>query len=309
MFTCLNAPTCCENCESGFDGADGDLDARPVFDEVFDEQVIQRGVVSDEECRSSKGLFMKMSNGAGHGVLASVGNRDMLRHRAIRVTEAEDFHSKESRHEIRRPTLSETGRTASSMLGTPACLYQAEESDPIDRFLLRCIRELDEYSRATLLLRRRGPGRYEIDGRSVTLCFAVPGDPSSIVVIEEGSREIPELLLPAYLQQAAHVAVSLGGEQARSLRRQQMSFSSLDVKTPCCLREDSLRAGDRHAAMRVACEESRLREQTMQAAKAQMSRSPSRQSDPFSPLRSLNASPLPSGSPRATYLPDGSPRL
>mmetsp|Transcript_48342 Transcript_48342/g.90528 ORF Transcript_48342/g.90528 Transcript_48342/m.90528 type:complete len:121 (+) Transcript_48342:1-363(+) len=106
-------------------------------------------------------------------------------------------------------------------------------------------------------------------------------DPSSVTVIEEGAApggQKEETPLPAYLQLAAHVAVSLGGEQARSIRRLQKSFDTPGFKTPTCQVDDGLQNDDRTLAMRVACQESRLREVSAQAAKARL--------DSISPVRS-----------------------
>lgn len=266
-FSCTSRPECCDGSEIGYEGTDDDLNAAPIFDEIL----VVRGL------REGPPEFMR-----NHPALGPSGE--------LLLPAFPDARSTDDKRRLHRRAVAETShifldqeRIGSAMLGTPACLYQADQTDPIDVLLLRSVRALDEYSRATLLIRRRAPGSYEIDGRRVYLRLGNVMDPSSVTVVEEGAAPgaQEETPLPAYLQLAANVAVSLGGEQARSIRRLQKSFDASGLNIPLVNNTsdlDSLQNGDRTTAMRVACQESRFREASALAAKARL--------DSISPVRS-----------------------
>lgn len=153
----------------------------------------------------------------------------------------------------RAASMVESAEKGGQVFGSPACLYHAHPGDPLDEGLVHSLKFLDEYSKATLILRRLQQGRYEIDGRLCTLRFD-EYDVKEILVWEDGSDE--ELLLPAYLNQAANVAVSLS--KPLSAKARQPSFSAYDA-AGSRLNED-IDDYSRTHSMEVACMQAKLRQ-------------------------------------------------
>merc|ERR1712110_1412449 len=98
-----------------------------------------------------------------------------------------------------------------STMAQAACHYSGDPSDPMDMMLTRCLFSLDKPTAARLLVRRLGPGRYEIDGRQVSMRWSGKFDSSSLFVREDQVGDSSELPVLAYLAQAAHVAASMSG--------------------------------------------------------------------------------------------------
>merc|ERR1719379_2372282 len=77
---------------------------------------------------------------------------------------------------------------------------------------------MDRGSSSKLMLRRLRPGKYEIDGRRVTIRWAERGSgkAAGLVACEDEVKDAnaAEMPLVDYLSQAANVAASLSGQRA-----------------------------------------------------------------------------------------------
>jgi len=121
------------------------------------------------------------------------------------------------------------------------------------------------------MLRRLGMGRYEIDGRRVSLKWTDQGGQPGLSVCEdEVTDKGSEMPLLAYLSQAANVAASLSGGRAdmpkisRVPKEQRLTFAEEATESTSTL--DVERVGnERCESMRIACEQARLREQAAEA--------------------------------------------
>mmetsp|Transcript_94465 Transcript_94465/g.148678 ORF Transcript_94465/g.148678 Transcript_94465/m.148678 type:complete len:265 (-) Transcript_94465:14-808(-) len=168
-------------------------------------------------------------------------------------------HAAPSQGKSRQAPMTTAAPAASlpgQVFGSPACLYQPDPTDFLDVELLRCLRLLDAYAQATLVLRRLGNGRYEIDGRFCQL----RRDHSQIVVQEEATGM--EMELHAYINQAAHVAVSLYRPKHQRVQEKRLSFNGSGMaETPRGMHDDRLLCDDRTNAMQVACIQAKMREQ------------------------------------------------
>lgn len=184
---------------------------------------------------------------------------------------------------------------AAPMPPCPASTYAADPTDPIDMMLAAGLCCLDRAAANRLTLRRLGVGRYEIDGRRVSLKWSEPGSPPGIVVQEDDVHDSHEstVPLPAYLKQAANVATSLSGLQrdlpriARVPKEQRLTFADVKGSETHAAIEQS--GNERCESMRIACEQARLREQAAQAYEQGLSFP-----HPGTPARSL---PPPPGLP------------
>lgn len=148
----------------------------------------------------------------------------------------------------------------------PACLYEADPSDPIDMQLSSHLSALDRVAALNLMLQRVSAGEYNVDGRRVSVRWSGSGSCSSpqLVVCEGGpdgeDAEAMETPVVAYLRQAADVAASLGGRSAgvpavvRVPQANRLTF----VNAPPPVTDE---AEGRVRSMRVAVEQARLREQ------------------------------------------------
>lgn len=147
----------------------------------------------------------------------------------------------------------------------PACLYEADPSDPIDMQLSWHLSTIDRLVASNLMLQKLSVGEYDIDGRLVSLRWGSGGPYSSaeLVVCEGGaedeSEDMMETPVVAYLRQVADVAASLGGHCAgvpavvRVPQANRLTF--VDAPPPA---EDELEG--RVKSMRVAVEQARLRQ-------------------------------------------------
>jgi hypothetical protein len=130
---------------------------------------------------------------------------------------------------------------------------------------------LDRAASSKLMLRRRGPGKYEIDGRRVTIRWTQQGKFTGLAVCEDEVTDstAAEMPLSAYLSQAAHVAASLSGQRAdmpkiaRIPKEQRLTFANASTtETSAALDQEG---NERCESMRIACEQARLREQAAEA--------------------------------------------
>jgi len=144
-----------------------------------------------------------------------------------------------------------------SGLAVPAHRYVAVESDIMDVEVARRLQELSPAAAGALRLRRLEPGRYEIDGRLVTVrrrcATAWDGDDVCLLVHEDTVQGAPGVPLPAYLHQVANVALSLKRPKPPSA----MTFA--DDRKPCASLEN-VNGEERFNAMQVACQQAKVRE-------------------------------------------------
>lgn len=158
----------------------------------------------------------------------------------------------------------------------PASSYVADASDPIDLMLTVGLSTLDRGTSSKLMLRRLAMGRYEIDGRRVSLRWTDQGgNPGLLVGEDEVADKGSEMPLLAYLSQAANVAASLSGGRAdmpkiaRIPKEQRLTFAEEVTESTSTL--DVERVGnERCESMRIACEQARLREQAAEAYESGM---------------------------------------
>lgn len=150
-----------------------------------------------------------------------------------------------------------------------ACNYEADPDDELDVQVSLQLMTLDPNLASCLLMRRLGPGEYELDGRRVRVIWARPpaqgGTPE--LLVHEATREgleaegvCTEILLLAYLKQVADIAASLGGRSAgapmvaRVPVKERLTFNT----GPQGAIDDT--GLERLRSMRMACEQARLRE-------------------------------------------------
>ncbi|CAK0855278.1 unnamed protein product [Prorocentrum cordatum] len=122
-----------------------------------------------------------------------------------------------------------------------------------------------------LLLRRLAPGKYDIDGRKVTVRWGCePGKGAELLAREDevSDSSAAEMPLVAYLSQAANVAASLSGQRsdmpkiARIPKAQRLTFAdaAADSTKDATAQIDKV-GNQRCESMRIACEQARLREE------------------------------------------------
>lgn len=164
-------------------------------------------------------------------------------------------------------------RQASSSSAAPrglvqVCHYEATPEDDLDVQVSLQLMAFDRSLAADLLMRRLGPGEYELDGRRVRVSWA-PATEGGIaeLLVQEATREGDEvdgecakMPLLAYFKQVADVAASLGGRSvgaptvARVPVKERLTFTAGPQNTIDDMGMERLRS------MRVACEQARLRE-------------------------------------------------
>jgi len=151
--------------------------------------------------------------------------------------------------------------------------YQADAADPLDLMLAAGLATLDRASASKLMLRRLGGGKYEIDGRKVTLRWGEVGGAPGLVACEDEVKDAASGAMPltAYLSQAANVAASLCGQRAdmpkiaRIPKEQRLTFAdSGATDSTAALKLDDV-GNERCESMRIACEQAMLREQAAEA--------------------------------------------
>eukprot|EP00420_Gonyaulax_spinifera_P037403 CAMPEP_0197884834 /NCGR_PEP_ID=MMETSP1439-20131203/11152_1 /TAXON_ID=66791 /ORGANISM="Gonyaulax spinifera, Strain CCMP409" /LENGTH=214 /DNA_ID=CAMNT_0043504577 /DNA_START=9 /DNA_END=650 /DNA_ORIENTATION=- len=154
----------------------------------------------------------------------------------------------------------------------PAGSYVADPSDPIDLMLTVGLASLDRGTSSKLTLRRLTMGKYEIDGRRVSLRWTDQGGNPGLMVCEDEVTDSKgsEMPLLAYLSQAAHVAASLSGQRAdmpkiaRIPKEQRLTFAEDAGESNSTLDVERI-GNERCESMRIACEQARLREQAAEA--------------------------------------------
>lgn len=160
----------------------------------------------------------------------------------------------------------------------PASHFAADTSDPIDLMMCSALGALDRDAASKLVLRRIAVGKYEIDGRQISIRWGeVDGMPGLLAceddVKDSAAAEIP---LISYLNQAANVAASLCGQRAdmpriaRIPKEQRLTFADNNsTDSTAALKLDSL-GNERCESMRIACEQALLREQAAEAYELRM---------------------------------------
>lgn len=132
---------------------------------------------------------------------------------------------------------------------------------------------VDRELSSKLMVKRIKPGRYEVDGRTVTLSWAnsqgLAGGGRILVREEDVSNS--EALLGAYLSQAAHVAAALNGlgkgtsAVSRIPMQQRLTFSRDDNTEDNTSSLDAVGNNERCRSMRIAVEQARKRHEAAQA--------------------------------------------
>jgi len=152
----------------------------------------------------------------------------------------------------------------------PAVSYNVDMSDQVDQMLGTALRMLDVGAARKLMVRRFALGRYEIDGRKVTLRWSQhPG--VGLVAIEDEVQDSHDSEMPllSYLGQAGNVAASLSGQRA-----DMPKISRVPKERRLTFRDDAGGKGSKNLAqhiekignercesMRLAVEQARLREE------------------------------------------------
>jgi len=154
----------------------------------------------------------------------------------------------------------------------PASSYIVDIADHVDQLLGNALRALDAAAAAKLTLRRFAPGRYEIDGRKVTLRWPqVPGMGLSVLEDEVLDSKDSEMPLDAYLSQAGNVAASLSGQRAdmpkisRVPKERRLTFADAKEESKNLASQLEQMGNERCESMRLAVEQARLREEAATA--------------------------------------------
>lgn len=154
-----------------------------------------------------------------------------------------------------------------------ATKYRADKADVMDIAVSNHLCSLDAASLAALQLCRKAAGRYEVDGRQITLRWRSARS-SDILVHEDGVAATKgDMLLAQYLQQAANVAkLRAPGAVASdapmlasqgSHSSQQLSKVSPQKKLDKSVIDDlsvwsEIAASERIASMHRACQEAKF---------------------------------------------------
>jgi len=155
----------------------------------------------------------------------------------------------------------------------PASAYKADSSDPVDMMLAVGLSSLDRATASKLTIKRLGMGKYEIDGRKVSLRWTEQGGSPALLVLEDEVMNSAESETPliAYLSQAANVAASLSGQRAdmpkiaRIPKEQRLTFADHKGEGSKGTLNIADVGNERCESMRIACEQARLREQAAEA--------------------------------------------
>lgn len=132
------------------------------------------------------------------------------------------------------------------------------------------LQAMDRYISSKLIIRRLGPGKYDIDDRRVTIHWTDQGQPAGLVVCEDEVADSNANAMPlqAYLSQAANVAASLSGQRAdmpkiaRIPKEQRLTFADASATETAQI---ETMGNERCESMRIACEQARLREEAAEA--------------------------------------------
>jgi hypothetical protein len=130
-----------------------------------------------------------------------------------------------------------------------------------------CLFSLDKHTAASLMIRRIGKGKYEVDGRRVTLCCPGGIDAKELCILEDDIGKASEMPAAAYLSQAAHVAASLRGcgkglgAVGQLPQEKRLTFHESSNAESTKKIDDPSSQIERVSSMRLACEQAKLREQ------------------------------------------------
>lgn len=156
----------------------------------------------------------------------------------------------------RSPTTKPTSGTPCTP-GMPGVAYVPKASDAFDVQIAVQLTALGPEAAASLRVRRIDMGRYEIDGRRVSLRWR-DFIGSELIAVED---DVPhsndrQTLLPSYLRQAARIAKSLrsSGACGRLPKDKRLSFADVGVPSQEGFGED-----ERLDAMFLACQQAKLR--------------------------------------------------
>lgn len=148
-------------------------------------------------------------------------------------------------------------------LPVPATKYRADEADVMDIALTSKLRSLDAESLAVLWLRRRSQGKYEMDGRQITLRWRSSSS-TDILVREDGISTESDMPLSDYLQQAANVA-QLRIAPSQKLQVSARSAQGTQSRDTSPTKSENARSVysengevDRIRSMHLACQEANL---------------------------------------------------
>jgi len=154
----------------------------------------------------------------------------------------------------------------------PASSYIVDIADHVDQLLGNALRSLDAAAASKLTLRRFAPGRYEIDGRKVTLRWSqTPGMGLCVLEDEVLDSKGSEMPLDAYLSQAGNVAASLSGQRAdmpkisRVPKERRLTFADAKEDPKNLASQLEQMGNERCESMRLAVEQARLREEAATA--------------------------------------------
>jgi len=148
-----------------------------------------------------------------------------------------------------------------SSLG-PASMYVADPTDRIDAVFSRSLLNLGQDQASRLMLRRKGRGKYEIDGRQVTVSWQAEGASHELVVREDDIADGLPVPLDTYLAQASNVAIALAGRAgspavARIPKEKRLTFREA-ATDPATAAIDNL-GNERSESMKIAVERTNSR--------------------------------------------------
>jgi len=150
----------------------------------------------------------------------------------------------------------------------PASMYVADPTDRIDAVFSRLLLDIGQDQASRLMLRRKEQGKYEIDGRQVTVSWQAEGVSHELVVREDDIADGLPVPLDTYLAQASNVAVALAGRRAgspavaRIPKEKRLTFREAMTDAATAAIEN---LGQRSESMKIAVEQARVREQAAAA--------------------------------------------
>lgn len=133
-------------------------------------------------------------------------------------------------------------------LSVSADRYVADANDPMDVEVARHLRLLDKEAVSALVLRRLAPGKYEIDGRPISLHWG--GSWNAEVFVREGESDgqnTTDSPLYQYLFETASIAARI---------KQPMAPRTLTF-----VDQEDVNVNDRYESMQIACKQAQLREE------------------------------------------------
>jgi len=145
----------------------------------------------------------------------------------------------------------------------PASSYMADPTDVMDVEFARHLLALEHEAAAALELRRLAHGRYEVQGRHINVRWGPGNSGCELLACEDELEGIPETAdgdgeqpLREYLWQLGEIAANI----RRPANRRILTFV-----------HDGAAPGDRFDAMKIACEQAKLRERAARGVHAEVS--------------------------------------